>query len=248
MKFSALQLRESFHLEFLREFVKSIPASTFVLKGGSNLRFFFGSVRYSEDMDIDIKDIPVHQLQDQCLKILQSRSLLNRLRSFGIDEVVPPDMRYAKQTQTVQRFKIHLIVSSGVDLFTKIEYSRRGFDQDHKSEAVDNQILGAYCLAPLILPHYTAGAVLRQKIRALVSRRQPEARDVFDLYILGPRANGTLNLPPDKTRIERERIYSINYRQYRDQVVEYLDAADRSNYDSPEIWDEIRLSVLELVK
>ncbi len=248
MKYSALQLREVCHLEFLREFVKAIPASAFVLKGGSNLRFFFDSIRYSEDMDIDIRDIPVHQLQDRCLNILKSRSLLNRLRSFGIDEIVPPDMRYAKQTQTVQRFKIHLIVSSGVDIFTKIEFSRRGFDPEHKSEAVGNGVLGAYYLPPLILPHYTTPAVLKQKTRALVSRRKSEARDVFDLYIIGPRITRSANLPPEEIRAARERIYSIDYRQYRDQVVEYLAAEDRSHYDSPGTWDEIRLAVLELLK
>ncbi len=248
MKFTALQLREVFHLEFLREFVKTVPASAFVLKGGSNLRFFFSSVRYSEDMDIDIRDTPVHHLQERCRKILESRSLLNRLRSFGIDEVVPPDMRYAKQTQTVQRFKIHLIVSSEVDLFTKIEFSRRGFDPEYKSEAVGNGVLGAYYLPPLILPHYTAPAVLKQKINALVARRRTEARDVFDLYIIGPRVTRSANLPPEKIRIARDRIYSIDYRQYRDQIVEYLAAEDRNHYDSPETWDEIRLSVLELLK
>jgi len=61
MNYSSLQVREVFHLEFLRELVKAIPTSAFVLKGGSNIRFFFGSVRYSEDMDIDIYNDCLHE-------------------------------------------------------------------------------------------------------------------------------------------------------------------------------------------
>ena len=59
-----LQKREVFHLLFLRELVQSIPLSAFVLKGGANLRFFFGNIRYSEDMDIDASGIAVHLLRE----------------------------------------------------------------------------------------------------------------------------------------------------------------------------------------
>ena len=251
MNYSALQLREIFHLEFLRELVKSIPASLFVLKGGSNLRFFFGSVRYSEDMDIDVRDIPVHKLQTKCLDIFASRPLSGRLQTFGIEEIAPPDMRFAKQTKTVQRFKIHLITSSGQDLFTKIEFSRRGFDPGYKSEAVTGSILGEYYLPPLILPHYQVESVFQQKINALVHRRKVEARDVFDLFIISPRINdikSKSSVRKNDLRIARERIYSIDYYQYRDQVIEYLAQKERSYYDSKEIWDEIRLNILELLR
>ncbi|MEA1927471.1 MAG: nucleotidyl transferase AbiEii/AbiGii toxin family protein [Candidatus Auribacterota bacterium] len=253
MHYSSLQVREIFHLEFLRELVKAIPSSTFVLKGGSNIRFFFGSIRYSEDMDIDVREIPVHKLQSKCLEIINSRTLLNRLNTFGIEDIVPPDMRYAKQTETVQRFKVHLITSSGEDLFTKIEFSRRGFDPAYKSEAISNAVLAGYYLPPLIIPHYQAEAVLKQKINALVSRKKVEARDVFDLFTLSPRSENLqikniLTLSSEVTRLARERVYSIDYRQYRGQVVEYLSYEDRNYYDTPEMWDEIRLVVLGLLK
>ena len=52
-----LEQREAFHLLFLRALVRSMPLESFVLKGGSNLRFFFGSIRYSEDMYLDAGDI-----------------------------------------------------------------------------------------------------------------------------------------------------------------------------------------------
>jgi hypothetical protein len=49
-----LKIRELFHLAFLRALARKIPASSFAVKGGSNLRFFFSSDRYSEDIDLDI--------------------------------------------------------------------------------------------------------------------------------------------------------------------------------------------------
>lgn len=253
MNYSLLQVREIFHLEFLREFVKAIPTSAFVLKGGSNIRFFFGSVRYSEDMDIDVRETPVHKLQAKCLDIINSRTLLNRLKTFGVEDIIPPDMQYAKQTETVQRFKVHLITLAGDDLFTKIEFSRRGFDFAYKSEAILSSLLAGYHLPPLIIPHYQVEAVLKQKINALVSRKKVEARDVFDLYILSPRVENlqmkqTPTLLSEVKRLARERIYSIDYHQYRDQVVEYLSYKDRKYYDTREMWDEIRLVVLRLLK
>jgi predicted nucleotidyltransferase component of viral defense system len=49
------QTIEIFHLLFLRAFGARVDKSLFALKGGCNLRFFFKSVRYSEDMDLDIR-------------------------------------------------------------------------------------------------------------------------------------------------------------------------------------------------
>jgi hypothetical protein len=42
---------------------------------------------------------------------------------------------------------------------------------------------------PLLLPSYTRPAAIRQKINALASRTHVQARDVFDLHVLG---DGTL--------------------------------------------------------
>jgi len=55
--YTHLQLREVFHLEFLRWFGKRVRTNYYALKGGVNLRFFFNSFRYSEDMDLDTHTI-----------------------------------------------------------------------------------------------------------------------------------------------------------------------------------------------
>ncbi|MCX6348433.1 MAG: nucleotidyl transferase AbiEii/AbiGii toxin family protein, partial [Candidatus Aureabacteria bacterium] len=246
MKISPLQVREVFHLEFLRDLVNTIPLSSFVLKGGSNLRFYFGSIRYSEDMDLDAEGIPVARLRDEVMGVLKSKLIRNRLQTFGIREIVPPDLKSAKQTETVQRFKVHLITEAGEDLFTKVEFSRRGFGSPSAPEAVRASVLAQYCLPPLIVPHYLASAAVKQKIAALRSRRQPEARDIFDLYALSsqvPAKEGARwgGLGPRELKEARERIYEVGYERFRDTVVAYLSAADQRAHDSPSVWDEIRL-------
>lgn len=253
MKISVLQIREIFHLEFLRELVKKIPAAGFVLKGGSNLRFFFNSIRYSEDMDLDVEGISVEILKEKSLEIIHSKPLSSRLRTFGIEELIPPNMKYAKQTETVQRFKVHLITSAGEDHFTKIEFSRRGFDSPYGAEAITASVLRLYRLPPIIVPHYSAGAAVNQKIRALLTRRRTEARDIFDLYILSSQISEedrmTLKkISHRKLKEAQDRIYAVEYEQYRNQVVSYFSAEDQDNYRSKEIWDQIRLTALSLLE
>ncbi len=53
------QTIEIFHLLFLRAFGARVDKSLFALKGGCNLRFFLKSIRYSEDMDLDIHTMAV---------------------------------------------------------------------------------------------------------------------------------------------------------------------------------------------
>jgi len=176
-----LQKREVFHLLFLRELVRGVPLSAFVLKGGTNLRFFFGSIRYSEDMDLD---------------------------ASGLDEGV-------------------------------------------RVEPVAAEILAAYRMPPVIVPHYDAHSAAMQKVVALFSRALPQARDIFDLYLLSSRPEVLEvglghGFAPESIQRARDRIDSIGYRQYRDTVVDFLGPEDRAAHDSPSVWDEIRLRVLDM--
>lgn len=248
-----IQKREIFHLLFLRALVRSVPVSTFALKGGSNLRFFFGSIRYSEAMDIDVSGIAVNALQEKVMKVLESQGLLDTLRTYGVEDLRLPDMARAKQTETVQRFKVGLLTSAGEDLATKVEFSRRGLDEGIRSEPITPRVLAAYRLPPIIVPHYGARAAALQKIRALKSRAQPQPRDVFDLFLLSSQpevleANLGQDLEPGAFQQIRDTIYSLEYQHYRDAVVSFLGAEDREIYDSPQIWDEIRLRVMAMLE
>lgn len=252
MALSPFQLREVFHLAFLRALIRTVPLSTIALKGGTNLRFFFSSIRYSEDMDIDVSGIEVHVLSEKVMGVLESPRFASTLRTFGVDQLRLPDMLRAKQTETVQRFKVGLITSAGEDLATKVEFSRRGLDEGIKSQSIDRAVLAEYRMPPIIAPHYLAPTAAMQKMRALLSRSTPQTRDVFDLYLLTSQP-GVLQ-PEQAQRFSsdelgkiRGTIYSLKYGEYRDAVVSYLAPEDRTSYGSREVWDEIRLQVVKAI-
>ena len=249
--YNSLQLRELFHIEFLRRLGRTVKAENYAVKGGVNLRFFFKSIRYSEDMDLDVRGISSFKLKEAVMGILNNRPFQENLKPFGIISIRVPDITKAKQTETTQRFKIHLIVSSGEDLFTKIEFSRRGFAGNVLVQAVDDVILRSYKLAPLLAPHYDNLSAVAQKLSALAGRTAVQARDIFDLYILnsqyasGDKFNG---LEPDTLSKAYERVFEVEFEQFRDTVVSYLSIDDQTIYDSPKSWEEVRLKVANFIE
>ena len=246
-----LQIREIFHIEFLRNLTGKIRPSCYALKGGGNMRLFFGSVRYSEDMDMDVNTIPVNVLRDTVMKIVTSPRFQNELKPFGIERILPPDIGKAKQTGTTQRFKIHVLTHRGEDLFTKIEFSRRQSYGNAVVYPVPEKVLRRYGIPPLIVSHYDAETTVMQKINALVNRKTVQARDVFDLYTLSahilPSGYGKAKIEPAVLKTAGENIFSVSFRQFRDTVLEYLAKEDRMVYENEGLWDEIKLKVSEFI-
>jgi hypothetical protein len=187
------------------------------------------------------------------MAIFKSSGVIDSARSFGITQIQAPDLKYAKQTETVQRFKLHLITSAGEDLATKIEFSRRGLDAPVRAEPILSTVLSAYRMAPLIVPHYTADAAIRQKFQALITRQQPEARDVFDLYVLSSQPEAqelqmSLHFSAEDLHQALERVDTVEYEQYRDTVVSFLSPEEQERYDQSLIWDQIRLVVIGMIE
>ena len=251
-KLSSLQLREVFHVEFLRWFGRKVKVGHYAVKGGVNLRFFFKSFRYSEDMDLDARAISVVQLKEAVMKILDNGTFKDNLKPFGIMRIAAPDITRAKQTKTTQRFKVHLFSASGEDLFTKIEFSRRGFSGNVVIEPIDAAILRAYKLAPLLLPHYDTYAAIAQKFHALATRAAVQARDIFDLYVLtsqyavgDKRFNNIRGTALSKAY---ERVFEVGFGQFRDTVVSYLSDEDQAIYSKPKSWEEVQLKVAHFIE
>ena len=202
--YTPLQMREVFHLEFLRWFTRKMEADCYCLKGGVNLRFFFQSIRYSEDMDIDIIGVRVEKLKKIVMEILGARGFSDSLKSFGIERIVPPDIAKAKQTETTQRFKIHLLTSAGEDLFTKIEFSRRGMKGTSVVAPVSVQVLRSYKMAPLLVSHYDAPSAIVQKIHPLT---QPS---LFPTPAIFPAFRTVLILCASLLQFLRSRLRGLN--------------------------------------
>jgi hypothetical protein len=245
ISYSPLQLRELFHLEFLRRLGLKLKPAQYALKGGVNMRFFFGSPRYSEDMDLDAQGIGVQDLRDAVMKILTGSSMKETLASCGIRAINAPDITRAKQTDTTQRFKVHLATSAGEDLFTKIEFSRRGMADGIVTESVRAEILRTLRLPPLICPHYGAAAAALQKIGAIAGRSATQARDIFDLYLLSTQVSiselKVIQTKADMLKKAMENIFTVDFNVFNDTVLSYFPADERAAYEDPGRWDEIRL-------
>lgn len=249
--YSLLQIREVFHLEFLRWLGRKLEPGRYVLKGGINLRFFFQSVRYSEDIDLDIQGIRIERVKKTVMEILSTRGFSDSLKSFGIEKVVLPDITKAKQTETTQRFKIHLLTSAAEDLFTKIEFSRRGLKGSAVVEPVSTKVLRFYKMSPLFVPHYDAISSISQKIHALAQRTILQARDIFDLFVLASQYDSSQQKHPEISKAilktAYQNIFLVEFPQFRDTVVAYLESEDQKTYSVPAVWDEIKLKTAQFL-
>ena len=105
MKHNPAALVEIFHLMFLRQFSMQIDANLYAIKGGCNLRFFFSSPRYSEDLDVDVCTVAQKTLENKVNKLLTTPPLLKLLQPYGILQL---SVTAPKQTATTQPWKIKL--------------------------------------------------------------------------------------------------------------------------------------------
>ena len=240
------QLVELFHLHFLRLLCSGPQKGSFAIKGGCNLRFFFESVRYSEDMDLDVGGFPVHALKERVTAILSGPALSMPLGSRGVSIT---SVSAPKQTDTTQRWKVGLAVEGhSTGLHTRIEFSRRATTEEAKVEPVAATVLAEHKLMPLLAPHYPLAAAQRQKVGALVGRTIVQARDVFDLAVLFARAGGDVKaLEPIRAEISKavERVMEVSYAEFKSQVVSYLQPDSADTYGSPAAWDALQMQVIE---
>ena len=242
------QAVEFFHLQFVRLLCAGPDKEAFAIKGGCNLRFFFESVRYSEDIYLDVSErIPVHALKDRVPRILSGPALTLVLRNRGMEvgRISAP-----KQTETTQRWKLALSVEGHpAPLPTKVEFSRRGTSDTAVLGPIAPGVLAEHQAMQFLAPHYPLAAALRQKVTALAGRREVQARDLFDLgSVLIPRAGGdAAPLRPVRTALRPalERAMALTYADYKAQVVSYLQPDRADAEGSPEAWEAMQLAVVE---
>jgi hypothetical protein len=228
---------------------RKLDKKKWALKGGCNLRFFFKSPRYSDDMDLDVQSIPVAALREKINSILLGKPFktILEVRGIAIEHV-----REHKQTETTQRWKLGLsILGLELPVPTKLEFSRRVFEAGSVFEPISPEIVRLYELPPLLANHYPAPVAWRQKIGAILSRTASQARDVFDLHLLlesGSISAATLALDrnPDIAQI-KENVLAVNFGQFKSQVISYLEPDLQRQYDSEETWDTMRWRIIEAV-
>lgn len=237
---------EFFHLAFLQVLQARLDQARYVVKGGANLRYFFESLRYSQDIDLDAVAIEPWKLEGKIDEVLGAPAMGLLLRSGGL---VIRSVTKPKQTETTQRWKPVIEVSGrSAPVRTKIEFSHRGTDPRRILEAVPNRIVAPYAMrAPMIL-HYTSDAAIEQKIAALALRSETQARDVFDLELLlrqhhdnfGPR-----EIQRGILEAALKRILDLPFGAFQDQVLPFLDPEITELYEAPAAWERMRAFVAE---
>jgi len=248
MAFADIARVELFHLHVLRLLGTGPIKSHLALKGGCNLRFFFGSVRCSEDMDLDVSQtLEAYALREKVEQILAGRALAAALRAAGLEltRVSAP-----KQTDTTQRWKVGMRARTpgGVPLHTKVEFSRRPTREEAVLGAVSSDVLAVHRMLPLLVRHYPLAAALRQKVGALVGRTVVQARDVFDLAVLLARAGHEARtaLQSERARLPQaaERAMEVSFDQFQSGVVAFLDPAHAEMYATEDAWSALQLQVV----
>jgi len=252
--FTDTQRREIFHFCFLQRLLKQSDPALYVLKGGVNLRFFFNSPRYSEDMDLDVTGGSVATLRKNGYKILEDAAFGRSLRTFGIEAIDVNDPGKAKHTATTQRFRLGLVTMAGVRLPTRVEFSRRG-DAPHDTplELIDPDIARQYRKLAFRCRHYPGEVAAVQKIAALAGRPESQARDVFDFYLLyagGHVPSGIADrneITMDVRQAAITATLSLSYEDYRGQVLEFVPEPVRQDYADPSLWGSMQETVLRLL-
>lgn len=238
---SYAQRIEFFHLAFLEILAKRLDPSRYILKGGANLRYFFGSARYSEDIDIDLTRPLPRDLEAKVNSIISSRplALLLRLGDLEVAEFTTP-----KQTETTRRWKVAL-AAGGKPVRTKIEFSGRANEGGgFRLEQLPREVVAPYALPAPSVQHYEAAAAIEQKVSALVGRSQTQARDVFDLdLLLRQRPLPAGQLDRGLLTEAAERVFELPFDAYRDHVLAFLDSDALELYDGAGAWERMQVFV-----
>ncbi|MGB8951673.1 MAG: nucleotidyl transferase AbiEii/AbiGii toxin family protein [Candidatus Aminicenantales bacterium] len=248
--YTARQCVELFHLLFLNQLSRKLDKKCYALKGGANMRFFFKSPRYSDDIDFDLQAVRVEALRKKVDDLLHSKPFQDILqtRNIQIEHVTSH-----KQTETTQRWKLGLacpLVKQTLPI--KIEFShRRRFGNTVRSEFIASEIVRMYEMPLLLVTHYSAESAFKQKIDAIISRSETQARDIFDVYLL---LTSQLEKIPNLKRHTvdlnqaRENILSTSFAAFKSQVLSYLELDIQKQYNSADGWDDIRLKVVEALE
>ncbi len=243
---SQAQISECFQLALLQVLPRYLKRENYVVKGGANLRYFFKSVRYSEDIDFDALASESWRLEEKVDEALAAGALAILLRQKGIRVT---SINKSQQTDTTQRWKLSLAVPDLNDaISTTVEFSRRNGEKRFLLEAVAADVVQPYGFLRPTLLHYTAAPATEQKIAALALRNETQARDVLDLDLLFrayPGAVASAAVAPARLGEAAERCLELPFDAFRAQVLPFLDPEIAGLYDDPTVWAQIRDFVYE---
>lgn len=243
------QAIEVFHLLFLRSFSARVDKSLFALKGGCNLRFYYRSIRYSEDMDLDIRTMAVNTLRSNVEAVFAADAFRHSLRAQMLEVAA---VSAPKQTATTQRWKISLrLLDQRSIIPTKLEFSRRALDVGASLAPVEPELIRLYRLYPVLVQRYEAPTAFAQKVAALALRSETQARDIFDLKLLIDAGAAATPLPQSESALlpdAIENVMSIGFEDFAGQVVAFLEPQHQADFRERDSWETLQDQVVESLR
>ena len=241
-----LELREFFHLLFLRELAGRLGGRPYAVKGGVCLRFFHHSPRLSEDIDLDIARIPLPTLARSVEKIIQSAAFLSQLSRKGM---AMTGWSAPKQTTTTQRWKVRLQTAGGRLISTRVEFSRRRGTLPATASAPSQGILISHGIPTFICRYYDREEMITQKLLALAHPARTAARDVFDIHHLLLSSPPPSALPTGATlRQAREKIESTSFATFKAEVLPFLPLDLEEHYGQKRNYEKMIGDILEYLE
>ncbi len=240
------QIVERFHLAFIDVLRTNLDISRSVLKGGANLRYFFDSVRYSEDIDFDVYGLDAdRRFEEQIDKTLRGDPLTRLLRSARIT-VDPEAISKPRQTTTTRRWKVLLAADGHTEqIRTKIEFSSRNGQARFQLDPVAGAVVAPYAMRPPSVQHYLLEPATEQKVAALALRPETQARDVFDLDMLLRRGGLEAQaVAADLREQAAEAAVALSWADFEAQVVPFIEASVVALYDQA-AWSTMQDYVAE---
>jgi predicted nucleotidyltransferase component of viral defense system len=154
MKNQTIDTPESTHIALMQLVAKNLNDLPIVLKGGTALLLCYGLDRFSEDLDFDSN---------------KKLNIINRIADILSRHTEKHTIKISKDTDTVQRLKIHYS-KNGVERFLKIETSFRDPFQNEDTVIIDG------------IKTYQIKNLIDQKVNAMIGRTK--ARDLYDIDFL----------------------------------------------------------------
>lgn len=202
--------REYWQLLFLQRLYLTKGSERLFFKGGTAIRFLFGSFRFSEDLDFTSR-AKKEEIESLFLTVFVF------LKKLDPDLELRKEKVLAKLAEESLRYRfLFLPKGSKQKLSFRIDVSRR-----EKPQTKEKSVLTPfdYPISPYpLVIHLSDKEILAEKIRALFVRGKP--RDLFDLWFLL-----TKKVIPDDALIKKKfELYSelkFSYKELRKIVTNY---------------------------
>lgn len=249
---AGLGVAEAFHLAYLVVLASTAKPDTWALKGGGNLRFYFDSLRFSEDIDLDVH-VSATQMRPRIDRAFESAALTKLLAAVGSTvEYLNPKER----TATREKWTIGLRNGTAGDalVYTQVEFSYREYDLGDYIAIEAPKSSPAVSHSPIPAPvigHYVPRGALVQKVSALSDRRHTQPRDVFDIDHLVrkfPSAPAKGIVEPAVLESAIARVWDLTFELYLSKVVSFLEPSVRPMFDQPSAWTDIQLRVVDVLE